>query len=616
MMIKNNNTWITDPITPVLEPSSIWDHDGISSPYVIKNGNTYMMWYDGLNNGIWSTGLATSSDGINWTPYVHNPVLTKTESWEGINVGGTSIIYDGNKFLIWYSTNDNLSSSVAYAESSDGINWINKTKLFQSGPEEFDEYKVAAPSTIQLNGVTAVWYGGWGKINNISSWRINLASNGTLPNYSIITPTPSPSPTPTSAPTVPTTKVIIVPGMGGSWNASLIKSCSPGNGTETWIEMGDSLNLLKKRLTSTGYFVMPMFYDWRKTPNQIAAQLNTLIHSSTVANEKVHIVAHSLGGLVSRAYIEQVQSNAKIDSFLAVGTPFSGSVEAYLAWAGGSTEQIKSTTQRFALEAVIHYCALKHLVKPIDAIHTYAPSVQQTLPTFDYLRDKTSKTLKPFGDMFYKNGWLPNAFFAFPFYGIRFGSFSGTDKKTLQELTVSAPNGKDTILGLWKDGNPVNKSFSDQGDGLVLLSSSQFPGADNSRVAKLDHGELIQSKKGVNTIVHFFGKPENALMQADQVSDNAESGLVFIADSGSLDVQNTEGEFLPDTDGLVFIKNPKKGSYKLTFTPKTTITTFSVVQLLSNGKTFWRDYTINGKSPKQKIMKFDDQNPLENSVQE
>jgi hypothetical protein len=49
------------------------------------------------------------------------------------------------------------------------------------------------------------------------------------------------------------------------------------------------------------------------------------------------IIAHSTGGLVARAYIEDVNTNnqQRIDKFVTLATPHKGLLAAYRGWYGG-----------------------------------------------------------------------------------------------------------------------------------------------------------------------------------------------------------------------------------------------------------------------------------------
>lgn len=71
--------------------------------------------------------------------------------------------------------------------------------------------------------------------------------------------------------------------------------------------------------------VHAFWYDWRKDLSIAAAQLQARINSWFTADEPVHIVAHSAGGLVARAYIAKYAENwARGGRLIMLGTPNHG----------------------------------------------------------------------------------------------------------------------------------------------------------------------------------------------------------------------------------------------------------------------------------------------------
>lgn len=183
--------WVNKSNTPVLNTDSVnsWDSHAVGGGAVIKDGNIYKMYFNGLNEnyGQSSTGLAissdgthwqkfalpvlsadsstqyhigtesvlkvnntyylfygaspvnnynaftinlaTSSDGINWNKYQGNPILTSTQSWEGIGITYPSVIYDNNRFVMIYENSARDKEGIAY--SNDGIHWSkNKNPVF------------------------------------------------------------------------------------------------------------------------------------------------------------------------------------------------------------------------------------------------------------------------------------------------------------------------------------------------------------------------------------------------------------------------------------------------------------------------------------------------------
>jgi pimeloyl-ACP methyl ester carboxylesterase len=84
----------------------------------------------------------------------------------------------------------------------------------------------------------------------------------------------------------------------------------------------------------TNFFEFP--YDWRRDNRVAARQLNQLIDRklpqwrqySGVKDAKVIFLAHSMGGLVARYYLEVLEGWRDCKALITFGTPYRGSVEA------------------------------------------------------------------------------------------------------------------------------------------------------------------------------------------------------------------------------------------------------------------------------------------------
>jgi hypothetical protein len=103
-------------ITEPVDEASVW-------------ANKFVMYYDGTTGGDEFLGLAVSNDGINWQGYNGgaNPVLDSTPSaWDSGYVGfGTVIKESDDAYHLWYSggSDSSLNNGIGYAFSTDGINW-------------------------------------------------------------------------------------------------------------------------------------------------------------------------------------------------------------------------------------------------------------------------------------------------------------------------------------------------------------------------------------------------------------------------------------------------------------------------------------------------------------
>jgi pimeloyl-ACP methyl ester carboxylesterase len=86
----------------------------------------------------------------------------------------------------------------------------------------------------------------------------------------------------------------------------------------------------------TDLLVFP--YDWRLsndvTANRLAAAIRARWPTISAPDERVTIVAHSMGGLVSRYYIEALGGHQSVKQLITVGTPHQGSPMSYTNYYG------------------------------------------------------------------------------------------------------------------------------------------------------------------------------------------------------------------------------------------------------------------------------------------
>src|SRR3989339_1524368 len=104
------------------------------------------------------------------------------------------------------------------------------------------------------------------------------------------------------------------------------------------IGWGSLTKFFEKAGYKKGCTVFDVPYDWSETNTQIRDHY--LIPWIKKAEDKtgsavVDIVAHSMGGLVTRSYIQSSGYNKDIRRFAIVGTPSSGSDNVYYIWEGG-----------------------------------------------------------------------------------------------------------------------------------------------------------------------------------------------------------------------------------------------------------------------------------------
>ena len=426
------------------------------------------------------------------------------------------------------------------------------------------------------------------------------------------TPTPTPSPTPSPTPTpIPVTKVVVVPGLGGSWNKDAILHCKADNYSGTWTSwpVADTVyNPIINALNASGFTAKPFYYDWRKQIPDTAPLLTNFINTNVVPNEKVDIVGHSMGGLVGRAYVEKEKGGNKADKLMTVGTPHQGTLLAYPAWSNG--EIWGSFLWKIAATIATKSCKSIGL-SDREIVQRFMPSAQNMLPTFDYLKDLKTGTTKPIANMNAQNNWLdPNL----PplFINTTVGTLSGFGVNTLQFMSVINPSRRDQTLGNWLDGRPVKREYTIQGDGAVLTVSTMLSGAINKQISQ-DHVGIIASTEGVDEILRFLSGAILSTSIPKTTAREPKSALVIIGDPANFWVV-ADGKTIKDTDGLVVITDPKTGLYTLRLLPKTTSTKIIVAQFLEGDRVLWKEYQWKSIFPKFGTIKFDASNPIEDAL--
>lgn len=130
-------------------------------------------------------------------------------------------------------------------------------------------------------------------------------------------------------------------------------------------------------------------YDWRLC-NRISAKklsnyITELKKKEIKANQKIDIIAHSMGGLIARDYIENLGGNNFIDKLIMLGTPNYGAVSAFQVLLQGAPLPTvgKSISQKLPLTI---------------------PSIYQLLPNFNFCYQTEDGN---FLNIYENLNWLP-----------------------------------------------------------------------------------------------------------------------------------------------------------------------------------------------------------------
>lgn len=391
--------------------------------------------------------------------------------------------------------------------------------------------------------------------------------------------------------------VIIIPGILGSYPILRAHETEPVWALDPLFQnYRDLVASLKRNGLEGEIYEFP--YDWRESNVMSAGLLRQKIEQIREDRHwpKVDIVAHSMGGLVAREYIESDEYQGDIDQLITLGTPQLGAPEAYLKWDGATILGPGSLMYRFVFKQWAEH-------EGFDDVYDYLHkkpmhSVQELLPVYDYLarRQDGKFVLSSYGDGYPRNDFLENL--NAPDHvgrlaGVEFTKIVGKfrdDESTIAGFrTVDIEQGK-----FWKHGypddieslNPSNESrgiIGSDGDGTVPLASalaSEIPSEYTLVLDGVAHNDLptegqsavletlgmprpyeeVRMSKIQKKLAFFLFSPINLQIispSGKRVGKNFENGSIYDEIPGAFYTgYHTNNEF-------VTIPNPEKGEYRV-----------------------------------------------------
>ncbi len=196
--------------------------------------------------------------------------------------------------------------------------------------------------------------------------------------------------------------LIVIPGAMGSWKVGDIWYLDPI--MHTYDNLWEAL---KNADYQENKNLFTFLYDWRDSNITNADLLRQKIQKvKNICNcDKVDIVAHSMGGLVTRAYAQGDSYNNDIDQLIFLATPHKGAPKAYLVWESGEfgidhRDNLKEKI--FELEAeAYNYKDIFHYIRwrPVE-------SAKELLPVYDYLQYEELTQPKPYPVDYPRNTFL------------------------------------------------------------------------------------------------------------------------------------------------------------------------------------------------------------------
>ncbi len=388
--------------------------------------------------------------------------------------------------------------------------------------------------------------------------------------------------------------VIIVPGLLGSYHDPL----HPLSGLQL-DPIFDTYDGLIDSLDRNGFekdkmlFVFP--YNWRNDNSETAKLLKIKIDEvkRITGSRKVDIVAHSMGGLVTRSYAQSNYYENDIDQIIFLGTPHLGAPKAYPIWEAGDVKFMGGNTGT-VLQAILYEEAdikgYSGKNKLFYYIRDRIDSLPQLLPIFDYLKFNNGEALLKYPDLYPTNAFLEQLD----------NTKSTIIKRKIRVTNIIGDNSNNTTTGfvlslsksnkspLWENGEPIdyyskNKAkgvLYGKGDDTVPFNSNNYFFNKNIVLENVTHGEL--PSKSINLILKELGVVKEATCSLKPIHE----AVMFIAHSpidfyilspdgekigSNFNEKSTYNEIAnayysgndPNEPEFVLIPNPLSGVYKV-----------------------------------------------------
>jgi len=428
--------------------------------------------------------------------------------------------------------------------------------------------------------------------------------------------TPSPTPTPTLQP------LILLPGLGASWNheAMILDQEKPPD--EWYMTPGvKSYDGIIETFQNAGYVLGDNFfvfnYDWRQPIEDIAEDLEDYIDTkiNPPPEAEIDLVGHSLGGMVARTYLQNNPTNHHVDQLITLGSPHHGAPQAYYLWEGADLNKTLSEAwQRIGAGILIHL-KKNGFENNVETVRNVVPGLQDLLPTLDYL--KQSGEIVPVDEMSQKNEWLIDLNDSLPGDLIsRLTTVLGRKGDTLRWINIKPRSKVDIMLGRWEDGKPIGEEF-EIGDGSVLVESGQLESASLIEINNANHGDLVESGAGQEKIVDLLDLSPSEIVPAPKIT--FEPMLIFqLASPANMTVygpnnwqigdkvdNNIPNSTYSPKDQLIIIPQAIEGNYKITVSAMDGGGAYQLlVGLLTEKGDFWKEFKDNVSAGSTNIHNF------------
>jgi formylglycine-generating enzyme required for sulfatase activity/pimeloyl-ACP methyl ester carboxylesterase len=326
-------------------------------------------------------------------------------------------------------------------------------------------------------------------------------------------------------------------------------------------------------------------YDWRLDLRDAVAKLDRFIDDNITSGGKVHLVAHSMGGLLARAYVADETRAAKIAQVVTVGTPYLGApVMAQRMVTGKTGSALDWRLQPSQVQELIRFSPGIASLLPSSAYFEgsrlpYYRVDERSLTTYqttvdyftwrNYVRTQSMSVADSFHGSY---DGFDSDFFAQNRYTVLF-SKDGYTPSIFRERSCGF--GAQKLCVDIDNYVPGDETVPDRSSSLKWLSSSQRANVNFcSYSALLDkyksHGDLFQDQRIVTDVLHVLNGEATAHCDPQTAAVQSSAAITpgfreyTVWGEGRVQVVDAQGNFTGVDESGVLVRDLVDVTYILT----------------------------------------------------
>jgi hypothetical protein len=289
---------------------------------------------------------------------------------------------------------------------------------------------------------------------------------------------------------------------------------------------------LKLQLRAAGFAVSFHDYDWRLGVDELGKKFAERLRNEPA--RRLAIVAHSLGGLVSRAAVV-LPGAERVERVLLLGTPNFGSFATIQALRG--TYAVVRKIARLAHDASAESLAG-------EVFNTF-PSLYHMLP---------AATCSNGTDLFDAGMW--------PGTGPRPDAALLEQARTVQSLLAQPDSrfacivgiGQETVTAVRRRGDDFVYTITRHGDGTVPVISAALPGAP-THYATVAHSDLTRDSAVAAAVVDFLQKGSTRKLPTAWTTSSRAEAHITDRELRRTDARKVDWAALEPEERRIFLQN-------------------------------------------------------------